>query len=109
MRCRLTTWSSFQMPRHLGVILPSGVIAVASTVTTAAPPTAREPRWTKCQSVEYPSSEEYWHIGETTIRCGSVTPRIVRGANRGTAVSLAETAVAFCAVTDMLGFYSPYH
>ncbi len=33
-----------------GVIRPSGETAVASAITSPAPPTAREPRWTKCQS-----------------------------------------------------------
>src|SRR3954451_190788 len=28
----------------------------------------------KCQSVMEPSSATYWHIGETTMRLGSVTP-----------------------------------
>src|SRR5438309_1305543 len=28
----------------------------------------------KCQSFMQPSSAEYWHIGETTTRFGSVTP-----------------------------------
>src|SRR5205085_7098013 len=28
----------------------------------------------KCQSVMEPSSATYWHIGETTMRFGSVTP-----------------------------------
>src|ERR1700694_122261 len=28
----------------------------------------------KCQSFMQPSSAEYWHIGETTMRLGSVTP-----------------------------------
>ena len=36
--------------------------------TSPAPPTARLPRWTRCQSSANPSTEEYWHMGETTIR-----------------------------------------
>src|SRR3979490_2017881 len=28
----------------------------------------------RCQSFMQPSSAEYWHIGETTMRLGSVTP-----------------------------------
>ena len=27
-----------------------------------------------CQSLAAPSSAEYWHIGDTTTRLGSVTP-----------------------------------
>ena len=34
-----------------------------------------------CQSVASPRSAEYWHIGEITIRFGSVTPRSVNGEN----------------------------
>ena len=47
--------SSPQMPRSPGVIRPSRVTAVASTMTSAAPPTARLPRWTRCQSSAKPS------------------------------------------------------
>src|SRR2546422_7331670 len=53
----------------------SGSTAVASTITRAAPPTARLPRWTKCQSFAWPSTQEYWHIGETTTRLRRVTSR----------------------------------
>jgi len=35
----------------------------------------------KCQSLENPSTLEYWHIGDTTSRCASVTERIVNGSN----------------------------
>src|SRR3954468_12668291 len=38
---------------------PSGVTAAASVNTSEAPPTARDPRWTRCQSVANPSSDEY--------------------------------------------------
>ena len=37
---------------------PSGVTAVASTITIPAPPTARLPKWTICQSFGMPSSAE---------------------------------------------------
>src|SRR5690606_6972505 len=49
--------------------------AVASTMIRPAPPVAREPRCTRCQSPAKPSSAEYWHIGETPIRFRSSTPR----------------------------------
>ena len=75
--------SSFQMPRSSGEMRPSGSTAVASVKTSAAPPTAREPRWTRCQSSAKPSTLEYWHIGETTIRFFSVMPRSVSGAEEG--------------------------
>ena len=42
----------------------------------AAPPMAREPRWTRCQSLAKPSSLEYSHMGETAIRLRKVTSRI---------------------------------
>src|SRR5438067_986817 len=74
--------SSFQMPRHRGVIRPSGDTALISTVTWAAPPTAREPKWTRCQLVAKPSPDEYWHIGETTIRWRNVTLLSVNGVKR---------------------------
>jgi len=58
------------------------VTAVASVITRPAPPTARLPRWTKCQSFANPSALEYSHIGETNMRLGNVTVRMVRGSNR---------------------------
>src|SRR5947208_2949319 len=70
------------MPRSCGLMRPSGTTAVASVNTSAAPPTARLPRWTRCQSVEKPSTLEYWHIGETTRRLASVTERRASGSNR---------------------------
>src|SRR5437867_5800604 len=53
---------------------PSRVTWVASTISSPAPEYARWPRWMRCQSFMQPSSAEYWHIGETTMRLGSVTP-----------------------------------
>src|SRR5882762_10839890 len=53
---------------------PSRVTCVASTISSPAPEYARWPRWMRCQSFMQPSSAEYWHIGETTMRLGSVTP-----------------------------------
>src|SRR5512147_1248630 len=47
---------------------PSGETAVASARTRPAPPTARAPKFTKCQSLGTPCTAEYWHIGETAIR-----------------------------------------
>src|SRR5512138_2655429 len=70
------------MPRSLGLMRPSGVTAVASVNTSAAPPTAREPRCTRCQSVAKPSWLVYWHIGETTMRLRKLMLRMVNGANR---------------------------
>ena len=67
-----------------GVIRPSRVTAEASTMTRPAPPDARLPRWTKCQSLASPSSAEYWHIGETAIRLRKVVPSIIKGLKRST-------------------------
>src|SRR5215213_6066311 len=69
------------MPRSAGLIRPSAVTAVASVSTSPAPPTARLPRWTMCQSVTNPFGLEYSHIGDSTIRLRKVTSRSVRGVN----------------------------
>src|SRR3954463_2054755 len=61
---------------------PSGETAVASAITRPAPPAARAPRCTRCQSVARPSSEEYMHIGETPMRLRSVTDFSVNGSKR---------------------------
>src|ERR1700693_242480 len=75
------------MPRSPGVIRPCAVTAVASVITSPAPPTARDPRCTRCQSWANPSSLEYSHMGETAMRLRRVTPRIVSGEKRlGSAV-----------------------
>ncbi|MGF6600756.1 hypothetical protein P3T23_005495 [Paraburkholderia sp. GAS448] len=34
-----------------------------------------------CQECALPSMATYWHIGDTTMRFGSVTPRSVNGEN----------------------------
>src|SRR5262249_10932063 len=53
-----------------------------SMKTSPAPPIARLPRWTRCQSLANPSTLEYWHIGETATRLRNVTLRMVSGENR---------------------------
>lgn len=67
---------------------PSGLTAVASVRTRPAPPMARLPRWTMCQSVAKPSGEEYSHMGETAMRLGRVKPRSFNGAKRWLDVSI---------------------
>src|SRR5579871_884757 len=67
---------SLQTPRSCGEIRPSGVTAAASVNTSPAPPVARAARCAKCQSFANPSTEEYWHIGETPIRLAKSTSRI---------------------------------
>jgi hypothetical protein len=79
MRAYGSMCASLQIPVSPGLMRPCAVTLVASTNNQAAPPTARLPRWTRCQSSGIPSTAEYWHMGETTIRFRSVTPRIVRG------------------------------
>jgi hypothetical protein len=75
MRAKASACSSFHRPRHQGVMRPRGSICVASVNTMPAPPTAREPRWTRCQSSGTPSVALYWHMGENMMRLRAVTPR----------------------------------
>ncbi len=74
-----SAWASFHRPQSAGLMRPLGVTAVASTMTMAAPPTARLPRCTRCQSFGTPSRQEYWHMGETKIRLRRVRERICIG------------------------------
>ena len=71
------------MPAHPGDIRPSGEILVISAIISPVPPTARLPRWTKCQSLTVPSIAEYWHIGDITSRFVNVRSRSVNGENIG--------------------------
>ena len=69
---------------------PSGETAAASVMTSPAPPTARAPRWTRCQSFARPFSDEYWHIGETPTRFGKVTERREKDVKRPIGTRLRE-------------------
>src|SRR5262249_38798027 len=40
------------------------------------------PRCMRCQSLAQPSSAEYWHIGETTMRLASSSPATRKGVNK---------------------------
>ena len=60
----------------------SGLTSVISVITRPAQPSDMLPRCIRCRSFAEPSSELYWHIGDTTTRLGSVRPRIVMGENR---------------------------
>src|SRR5258706_8378369 len=60
---------------------PSRVTPVASTITRPAPEQAMLARWARCQSFMLPSSAEYWHIGDTAMRFGSVTAPSSSGSN----------------------------
>jgi hypothetical protein len=73
------TCASDQIPASSRLMRPSGVTALASAITSAAPPTARLPRWTRCQSVARPPGAEYWHMGETAMRLRRVTSRSRNG------------------------------
>lgn len=48
-------------------------------MTSPAPPTAREPKCTRCQSVATPSTDEYSHMGDTPMRLRKVTDLMVNG------------------------------
>src|SRR3954470_9988135 len=74
--------ASFQRPRQPGVMRPIASTAVASMQNIAAPDSASELMWVKCQSLASPSREEYWHIGATMMRLASVKPRKVIGENK---------------------------
>ena len=54
-------------------------VSDASMHSMPAPDSAILPRWIMCHAVASPRSAEYWHIGETTMRLGSVTLRSVSG------------------------------
>src|SRR5271157_5864958 len=79
------------MPRSPGLMRPLASTAVASVITRPAPPTARDPRWTRCQAVACPSVLLYWHIGDTPIRLRRVTPRILSGEKSGAAIPASLT------------------
>ena len=61
---------------------PRASTALASTMTSPAPPAARAPRCTRCQSLAKPSVALYWHIGDTPMRLRRVTERSESGSNK---------------------------
>src|SRR3984885_7947180 len=79
--------SSDHMPAHFGDIRPCGLTSVISVITSPAQPSEKLPRCIRCQSLAEPLSELYWHIGDTTTRLGSVSPRSVIGENRTLAIA----------------------
>src|SRR3954469_23335361 len=91
---RPAMWASSQMPVSPCVIRPRRSTAVASMNTMPAPPCANLPRWTRCQSVTWPSTAEYWHIGETTMRFLVLTPRKAISSNSMALAGLAEIGLA---------------
>src|ERR1700722_242667 len=70
------------MPRSCGLMRASGDTALASVKMRESPPTAREPRWTRCQSLAKPSGAEYSHMGETAMRLRRRTSPICNSSNR---------------------------
>ena len=82
MRLSGSICSSFQIPTSPGEMRPRASTADASTRISPAPPAARLPKCTKCQSFAKPSSLEYWHMGETAVRLRKATSRILNGENR---------------------------
>src|SRR3984957_4260818 len=85
-RLSAASLSSDHMPAHFGVIRPCGFTSVISHITSPAQPSDILPRCIRCQSLAEPSLEFYWHIGDTTTRLGSVSPRSVMGENRTLAI-----------------------
>ena len=71
-------------------------------MTNPAPPTAREPRWTMCQSVGSPSLAEYWHIGDTNTRLRILRSRRVIGEKSWLLIIASLAFGALLAVTNTL-------
>ena len=83
MRFQAASCASFHMPVQPWVIRASGETSVISVTRSPAPPIARLPRCTRCQSPGTPSVAEYWHIGLTTMRFSSRIPRSESGVKIG--------------------------
>ena len=52
---------------------PSGNTAVASMMNMEAPLLSKLPQCIKCQSVAWPLSAEYWHMGATMARLAKLS------------------------------------
>src|SRR5665213_3271812 len=100
-RLSAASLSSEYIPAHFGEMRPCGLTLVISAMTRPAAPSAILPSHIKCQSFAEPLLELYWHIGETTTRFGSVSPRMVRGENR----TLAIFRFSFCAKISVGGVH----
>jgi hypothetical protein len=59
-----------------------GRYGCASVMISPAPPTARLPKCTRCQLLAKPSTLEYSHMGDTTIRFLNSILFILRGEKR---------------------------
>ena len=71
------------VPVQPGVMRPGGDTQVISVKTSPAPPVAREPRCTRCQSSGTPSRAQYCAIGDTTTRFTNCRSRRRNGRNIG--------------------------
>ena len=112
MGAQAATCAAFHSPVSSGEMRPRGSTAVASAMTSPAPPAARAPRCTRCQSVGTPFSAEYWHIGETMIRLRNVTLRSVSGCKSAATANPAarqsgRTGRGPPAPTPFLSLHSP--
>src|SRR5438552_16238188 len=61
---------------------PIADTAVASIVNMPALDCRSWPQCTVCQSVAHPSTAEYWHIGDTTMRLARLSLRSLKGEKR---------------------------
>src|SRR5581483_4988798 len=111
--CRQKSWtrlsafslSSDHMPAQRGVIRPCGLTSVISHITSPAQPSEKLPRCMRCQSFAEPLSELYWHIGDTTTRFASVSPRMVMGEKRTLAIVINPLVLRF--PCRKLHYYAP--
>src|SRR5437762_4652587 len=83
MRLKASRCVSFHRPVSPGEMRASGDGQVISTYSSPAPPIARLPRCTKCQSPGTPSTAEYWSIGDTTTLFSTTRSRSLNGVNIG--------------------------
>src|SRR3977135_3275061 len=79
---------------------PIADTAVASIVTIPALDCSNWPQWTRCQSVAQPSTAEYWHIGETTMRLASASLRSLYGVNRAADIAKMGAGCKTASVAD---------
>ncbi len=100
MRRQASRCAAFQIPVQPGEMRPSGDTQVISVNTSPAPPVARAPRCTRCQSSGMPSFAEYCAIGETTMRFSSRMPRSSNGRNIGGRATSAPARTASRASTS---------
>src|ERR1700682_5018885 len=79
---------------------PIADTAVASIVNIPALDCSSWPQCTRCQSVAQPSTAEYWHIGETTMRLASASLRSLYGVNRAEDISKMGAGCKTASVAD---------